>query len=207
MTTGSALLALALSVAAPPAVENALTHSLALPGARVQMLDYRPTLPAACAVTRAETARPLGGSGRAALHLFGSGASGSPCEGWAWARVRVLAPVLVTQRPVREGETLEGAVRADLREVQEGRSPLLSLPDKAVAVRSLPAGLALTESDQRSGPAPGEAVAVLVQLGTLTAEQPGRVVSCARGRTCAVLPSGTRVEGTFRQGRLLMEAP
>jgi hypothetical protein len=188
-------------------VEAALSRALTLPGAELRLLDYWPTVPSRCSVLSAEIARPISASGRAALHLFGKAPSGEGCEGWAWANVQVFAPVLVTSRALREGEPLGGAVRPVMREVAQGRSPLRELPPQAVATHDLPAGAALLESDQRSGPRLGDTVAVVIRVGFLEVEQQGRAVPCVPGRTCAVLPSGKRVEGSYSQGKLLLEAP
>ncbi len=59
----------------------------------------------------------------------------------------------------------------------------------------------------RLGPAPGEAVTIVIQLGSLRVEQPGRAVPCARGRACALTPTGKRVEGTWRDDRLYVDSP
>jgi hypothetical protein len=32
-------------------------------------------------------------------------------------------------------------------------------------------------------------------------------VACARGRACAVLPSGRRIEGAWHGGRIVVESP
>ncbi len=56
-------------------------------------------------------------------------------------------------------------------------------------------------------PAPGEAIAVLVQRGSVAVALEGHAVPCARGKACAQLPSGRRVEGRFVDHRLLVEVP
>ena len=48
---------------------------------------------------------------------------------------------------------------------------------------------------------------VSVRAGTLSIAQTGRIVSCGRGRTCAVMPSGKHVEGQIVEGQLIVEAP
>ena len=189
---------------ASAAVREALARALALPGGRVEALDWRPTLPPGCVASAAESPRPLAASGRVALRLSGAGPAG-PCQGWGWARVRVFAPALVAARPLREGEPVAAA--SDEVEVRGGRAPLGALPDGAVAARAIPAGAAIDLGMLRVGPRPGEPVAVLLRAGPLTVEQAARALPCARGRGCALLPSGRRVEGRLESGRILVEMP
>jgi flagella basal body P-ring formation protein FlgA len=158
-------------------------------------------------VERAAPPAPVNGSGRFAVRLAGTGRNGVPCEGWGWARVRLLAPALVAARALRAGEPLDGSVSTEEREVAAGRAPLSALPAGAVAGRALAAGQPIGSRDLRVGARPGAPVTVVVRLGTLEIEQPGHAVPCARGRACAVLPSGRRVEGDWRDGRLVVESP
>jgi hypothetical protein len=195
------------NVLAPPAVVQALGRAAPFPGARVEVADYRPEVPTSCAVARAELPAPLAGSGRVALRLSGSLPGGKPCDGWAWAQVRVTAPVLVASRPVPAGAPLAGAVSAEEREVRGGRAPLGSLPPGATAGRALSTGQALDERDLRSGPTTGDTVTVVIRLASIEVEQPGRAIPCARGRACAQMPSGKRVEGAWRGGRIVVESP
>jgi flagella basal body P-ring formation protein FlgA len=191
----------------PVPVLDGLSRAAAVPGARVEVLEWQPSLPAACAVDRAAPSRPLAGSGRVAVRLSGSRPGGEPCEGWGWARVRLFAPALVSARAVQAGEPLAGSVATEEREVLAGRAPLAALPAGAAADRALRAGQTIEPRDLRTGPRPGEAVSVVVRLGSLEVEQPGHAVPCTRGRACAVVPSGRRVEGTWRDGRLVVESP
>lgn len=198
----------ARAAALPPApVVEAFEKAVPLPGARVEIADFHPELAARCAVIRAELPAPLAGSGRIAVRLSGTLPEGGPCDGWGWAVVRVLAPVLVAQRPVPVGSLLLDAVAPRERELLPGRTPLSRLPADAVAGRPLAAGQVLDERDLRSGPGVGDAVTVLIRLGGLRVEQVGRAIPCSRGRACAQMPSGKRVEGAWRDGRLLVEAP
>jgi len=199
--------ALPATALAPPPVAQALDRAVPLPGARVEVTDYRPDLPGGCALSRAEVPAPVTGSGRVAVRLSGTLPGGAPCDGWAWARVRLLASVLVASRPLNAGEPLTGAVGSQEREITSGRSPLARLPADAVAGRALAAGQVLEERDLRSGPAPGEPVTVVIRLGSLRVEQPGRSVPCVRGRACALMPSGKRVEGAWQGGRIVVESP
>ncbi|HEX7625004.1 MAG TPA: hypothetical protein VF400_15610 [Anaeromyxobacteraceae bacterium] len=183
----------------------AIQTALALPGARAEVLRVDGA-PARCEVRRAAVARPVAASGRLALRLSGSDASGRPCEAWVWAEVRLYAPALVTSRPVAIGEPLQGAVATAEREIRPGRSPLAALPEGARADRALPAGAVLDEGVLRIGPRPGEPVTVLLRAGALAVEQRGTATSCRRGRACALLPSGRRVEGVWHGGRIELEA-
>jgi hypothetical protein len=75
-----------------------------------------------------------------------------------------------------------------------------------VAERPIAAGQVLEERDLRLGPTPGDDVTVIIRLGTLRVEQVGRAVPCRRGRACAQMPSGKRVEGSWQGGRILVES-
>jgi len=187
-------------------VRAAIAAAVALPGASAEVLDLAGALPARCVLTRAEAPRPVRASGRVALHLFGRDRA-EQCDGWAWARVRVSAPSLVTTRAVMEGAALEGAVAAVEREIVPGRPPVATLPEGAVADRALAIGVPLDETLFRIGARPGQAVAVVLRAGALVVEQRGQAIACRRGRACALLPTGRRVEGTWHDGRIQLEAP
>jgi hypothetical protein len=197
-----------LAAALPPApVVEAFDRAVPVHGGRVEIADYRPELAAHCTVTRAELPSPLAGSGRIPVRLSGALPEGGPCDGWGWAVVRVLAPVLVTSRAVPAGSPLSGAVTSSERELLAGRSPISRLPADAVASRPMAAGQVVDERDLRVGPAVGDAVTVTIRFGGLRVEQSGRAVPCSRGRACAQMPSGKRVEGTWQDGRILVESP
>lgn len=186
----------------------ALTAALSLPGARAELTSLRPSLPAACTPLAAASPRPLAASGEVALRVRGALPGGAPCEGWAWARARVLAPVAVALRPLAEGDAIDAsAYDLEEREIAAGRAPLATVPTFATAARSIAAGTTLEDVHLRLGPPPGAALTVLVRVGSLEVEQPGRAVACARNRACALLPSGRRVEGAFDGARLVVEAP
>ena len=204
MPLPSALLALLLSAAATP--QGAVEATLA-PGARASVAAAQVSLGKDCRAEAWEALRPAQSSGQAALRFTGADAAGRPCEGFAWARVTVLAPAPVATRPLEDGDPLDGAVAWELREVRQGRTSLTALPAGATAARRLAVGAVLDEGSVRSGPRAGQAVAVLIRLGALTVEQPGRAVACLRGRACAVLPSGRKVEGRLADGRILVEVP
>jgi len=191
---------------APPPVAEALRRA-APAGGRVEVTEYRPTLPKGCAVDRAEVSSPIAASGRVPVRLMGKLEGGRICDGWAWARVRLVAPVLVASRAVREGEPLAGAVASEERELVPGRLSASRLTPEAVASRAVAAGQALEEKDLRYGPAPGEPVILVLELGSLRVEEPGRAIPCLRDRGCALTPTGKRVEGTWQGGRLLVSSP
>jgi hypothetical protein len=92
-------------------------------------------------------------------------------------------------------------------EVRAGHAPLATAPEGAVAARAIPAGAPIEEAMLRRGPAPGAPVAVVLRSGLIAVETTGRAVPCPRGRACALLPSGRRVEGRLDAGRILVEPP
>jgi len=197
------------------AVAAALAAASTVPDARVELLAIeRPR--SACAASanpeRVEVSRPVDGSARLAVKLIGPARGAAPpCETWAWARFRLLAPVPVAVRAVRAGEPLAGATRSSDREIKVGHAPadLASLESRgATADRALATGQ-IVESDmvRAPGPRPGEPVKVVLIAGALAIEQTGRAVPCARNHNCAVLPSGRHVDGAFVDGRLLVQMP
>jgi hypothetical protein len=203
----AALAAVSRPPAEAPACAAAVRAALTIPGARAELLQLEQTLRPGCRLAHVEVPRPVAASGRVALRLLGRDAAGAPCQRWAWARVRVSAPSLVTTRSVTEGARLDGAVTPVEREVLPGRPPFAQLPEGATAARALPAGAPLDATLVRIGPPPGEPVTVVVRAGDLVAEQQGEAAACRRGRACAILPSGQRVEGRWHDGRILLESP
>jgi hypothetical protein len=205
------LLSLALGEAAPPApadaasappgvVVQAVTEALALPGARALIRAYQPA--SACPATEARLERPIEGSGRYAVRL-----RGPACQGWAWVKVEVRAPVSVTTRAVDRGEPLDQAIAVEEREVRTSRAPA-RVAAGARATRRLARGQMVEASHVVApGAALGAAVKVVVRVGSLEVGQSGRIVGCAGGRTCAVLPSGKHVTGDLIDGALVVEGP
>jgi flagella basal body P-ring formation protein FlgA len=191
---------------APAPVVEALERAVHLPGARVEASDFRPELARGCTVIAAELSGPLTTSGRIPVRLSGSLPGGERCSGWGWVMARLLAPALVASRALPAGTPLEGAVTPQEREVRTGQLPVLQLPAGAVAGRAIAAGQVLEERDLRVGPVLGQDVTVLLRLGAIRVEQIGRAVPCARGRACAQMPSGKRVEGTWQGGRIHVES-
>ncbi|HTN54122.1 MAG TPA: hypothetical protein VML50_17065 [Anaeromyxobacter sp.] len=200
----AALLALLLAL---PTADAAVAAALARPGARAEVEEVRRSAGRGCQAERFEALRPVEASGQVPLRVEGRDAAGAPCQAWVYARVRVLAPALLLDRPLEAGEPLEGAVRLAEVEIRAGRAPLAALPPEACAARPLRAGHPLEPSDVREGPAPGAPVAVVVRAGEVELTAEGVVAPCERGRACAVLPSGRRVQGRYAAGRILVEAP
>jgi hypothetical protein len=194
---------MALAAASPQAAVEA---TLA-PGRRAEVAAPQVSSGRGCRPAAWSTLRPATATGPAALRFAGTDAAGGPCEGFAWARVTVLAPTPVVTRTLEVGDPLEGAVAWEEREVRPGRPPPADLPGGATAARRLQPGAVLDEASFRVGPRPGTALPVVLRSGALSVEQQGRAVPCARGRACAVLPSGRRVEGRLADGRILVEVP
>jgi hypothetical protein len=209
-TLGVANPARAGETVAPTALESALTAAVTIPGARADVVALdRPTTD--CVTTgrgtRVEVSRPIDGSGRIAVKLIGSRPTGATCEVWAWARVRVFATVPVTRRAVRAGEALAPATRTEEREINPGHVPAI-LNDGSLADRSFGAGQMVEAAAVRAaGPRAGEPIKILIVSGALAIEQRGHTVTCSRGRSCAVLPSGKHIEGTLVDGRLVVQLP
>lgn len=196
---------------AASALQAALAEAVTVPGARVDVVALdRPAGECLTADprTRMEVGRPIDGSGRVAIKLVGTGAGGTACEVWAWARVRVFAKVSVAAKAIRAGEKLgEAAVRTEEREIRSGHVPAL-VTASSVSDRSVGVGQMIEASAIRApGPRAGEAIKVLILSGALAVEQTGRAVPCGRDSSCAVLPSGKHVQGTFAEGRLLVRLP
>ncbi|HYD40177.1 MAG TPA: hypothetical protein VEB43_05065 [Anaeromyxobacter sp.] len=212
------MIALALTLAALAAVADpgsetsaaaAIAAAVAVPGARAEVREVRRTAGATCPARHAEVLRPVTGSGEVPLRFAGAAPDGRACQAFGWASVRLTAPGLVAVRTIRAGEPLEGAVAPDTVELRAGRAaPLAAVPPGGRAARTLAAGTAILGDDVREGPRPGEPITVVVRIrGGLELSQDGRAVPCARGRACAVLPGGRRVEGRPEGGQLILEAP
>jgi hypothetical protein len=186
----------------PAEVQTAVDSALAIANARVVPVEYIPSKGRPCEASSAVIARPIDGSGKFAVKLSGKG-----CTAWAWLKLDVWAEVPVTTRLVREGERLDDAVTFVNRQITSGRAPV-SLSSESVASRSLPRGQAVMPNDvKRTGGNAGDTIKVLVMSGALAVETSGRIVSCGRDKTCAVLASGKHVEGRLQGGRLTVELP
>jgi len=200
--------ALAAGGVPPPAVQQALRRA-APDGAEVQVAEYRESLPRGCLVQVAEIGA-VSRSSAVPLRLRGrDDQRRRPCSGWGMAQVTLIATVAVASRAIPEGHPLEGAVRLERRELRGSARPAPELARGAMAARAIAAGQVIDEA--AVAPAgvrrPGEAITVLVAQGPLRIERPGRLLPCGRGRGCALLPGGARVEGTLEGNRLLVEVP
>jgi hypothetical protein len=201
---------LALALASAPALDHlartAVEAAVSAPDARAELVGIEGA-PARCLVSSAEVPQPIRASGRASLRLRGRDAAGQACDAWAWARVRVSGPSLVTSRAISEGEPLLDGVKTEQRELEPGRDALAELPEGARAAKALASGTPLNQALIRVGPLPGEAVSVSLQLGALRVDEVARATPCRAGRACAILPSGRRVEGIWHDGRIVIESP
>jgi flagella basal body P-ring formation protein FlgA len=201
LTLASATAARA-EVTLPAEVQAAVDQSIAVASARVVPVEYTPSKGRPCQAESATLARPIDGSGKFAVKLAGKG-----CTAWAWLKVDVWVQVPVTTRLVREGERLDDAVTFVDRQIASGRAPV-TLTSDSVAARPLARGQAVMPSDvKRTSGNAGDTVKVLVQSGAIAIETSGRIVSCGRDKTCAVLASGKHVEGRLQNGRLFVEIP
>ncbi|MEW5847925.1 MAG: hypothetical protein AB2A00_03885 [Myxococcota bacterium] len=172
-------------------------------GSRVEVSSVRWHLPRGCAPERVNPQAPLRTSGRVSLVVEGAG-----CRGVATAVVKVFAPVWVSTAPVEAGGRMEGRVTRKERELRPGMQPWLSEAPPQVAARALGVGVVVEEKHVRAvGPAAGESVRVVAQVGAVRIAQVGRVTPCAGPWICAQLPGGRRVEGRMREGELVVEVP
>jgi flagella basal body P-ring formation protein FlgA len=210
----AALLLLALLAGAPAGdgrslAQSAAADALTVQGARAEILEYLPRIDASCAAASATADRRVSSSGPIALRLSGRDARGRPCQGWAWARVKVVASVMTAARAIRRGEPMEGAARLEERELRSAREPLFSLPEGAKAAQSLAAGQMLEPHHllDASSPALGAPIPVVLRRGPVSVALEGTAVPCPRGKACAQLPSGRRVEGQLIERRLVVVIP
>ncbi|MGD0838012.1 MAG: hypothetical protein ABSB49_15340 [Polyangia bacterium] len=208
MTTAWLLALLAASGASsdvreelPGEVSESLQHALAVPSARI--VPVRWTGPKGCPVVSVEPPRPIEGSGRVPVRVFGRG-----CTGWGWVELQVWAKTSVTTRAVRAGEPVAPASTLAEREIRPGRPPFI-VPFAAVAARSLPMGAVVASMDvSMSRVALGDPIKVVLVAGALVVETTGRRSQCLRSRDCAILASGRRVEGEIDDNdRLVVEVP
>lgn len=217
-------LALALSLAAvsptpqqssiPVPVYRAVAQAVQAPaGARMQVGNYRAA--PGCVPERAQVARRLQGSGTVSVQVQGKSGSGATCRGWAWVSVRLFAPVWVASRAVPAGTPLaqggaQSGVEQQEREVLSYHHPIAELPSGARAAEPLAPGMLLEPRHLRVGPLPGESAAVVVQSGSIKVERVGRVLACGSStsrRACAMLEDGSRMEGTWQDGRIQVVLP
>jgi hypothetical protein len=205
MILSTSLLTLLVTASLPSQVTEAASRALAVKGGRVEVVNYQPAMPPGCQLTSVELP-PLTHSGRYAARLSGEQETSKACQGQAWIQVRVWATALVTQRAIRPGETLEGAVTPQEHEQLAFRELLSALPPGAIAARAIAGGAVLEPSHLRVGPETGGSLTVVVNSGSVRLEQVGRRVACGGQKVCAILPTGKRVEGRLENDELLVEA-
>jgi hypothetical protein len=192
---------------ASPAIVAALEKAINVPGARLDQASEERSTARGCLAREVTVGRAIEGSGRVPVKVVGTRAGGARCEAWSWVRVRMVADVAVTRHAVRAGDALAEAVAIETRELLVGHPPAVLSPG-AVAARAMPANTIVDADAATVATArPGELVKVLVMAGTLAVEQSGRAVPCQRARSCAILPSGRRVEGDLIDGRLVVTLP
>ncbi len=202
------LLALLLASMPPaPTADAAVAAALAVAAARAEVLGVTGATPRGCVPAAWSAARAVGTSGPVPLAFDGRDAAGARCAGVAWAEVRVTAAGLRATRDVRAGEPLAGVTAPAEVALEAGRRPVPALPAGAAAARPLRAGDVLDEADLHVGPFPGEPVTVAVRAGGLELSITGKALACPRGKACALLPGGRRVEGRWDGARIALEAP
>jgi flagella basal body P-ring formation protein FlgA len=188
----SILLAVTVN-AAPTNLLSALQARVLLPEARVEVLEWREP-----ACRGALEVPPIESSGRVAVRVRGEG-----CSEWTWATIRLLAKVAVLTRELSTGDALEGAYTMKLEEVRRGRGGLSRIPQGATATRRLRGGQSLTAEMVRVGPPPGSPVTIRLRSAGLEIEQRGTSVACTGMlQSCAVLPGGKHVRGSFENGAI-----
>ncbi|MDX2022245.1 MAG: hypothetical protein SF187_18560 [Deltaproteobacteria bacterium] len=188
-------------------IEQGVQAAVTLPEATAAVQVSSVRLPSGCKVVQAHLDRAVTASGNITVKLRGERHGGQPCEGWARVDIKLTAPVMVTTRVVRGGEPLDSATRVEFREIGWGAQPATPAAG-IVAARTLLGGQIVDVSSVRANRATaGQQVRVSVRLGSLQVEQIGRLVSCGAEQTCAVLPSGKRVEGQMEDDRLVVMVP
>lgn len=141
------------------------------------------------------------------FRVEGTTKRGTPCEGWAWARVTQMTMALVATKTIRPGDNVKGAVR--ISRVPRARGEVLlppSIGDHRARTR-IPKGRSLRATDVVvNGPQMGERMTIRVQSGSLTIAAKGTRVPCSARENafavCARTPSGAKVSGPYEQGAL-----
>lgn len=189
---------------APAFVVDAIARTS--PGARATVVEYRPTLPSGCEATSAVALASPDLGGRLMLKLAGTSGGGVTCDGFATARAQLVGPVYVVTKAVARGAPLADAVVLEERPLQGLPSRVNDLTPGAIAAQPLPPGTVLeTRHVAATGPKAGDKITMVLKSGAITLVQEGRLAPCISGRSCAVLPTGRRVEGQLVDGRLVVE--
>jgi hypothetical protein len=197
MVVAAAIIAL---TTIPPAVAASVKTAAAVPGATVELSNYR-AAPASCIAREASVERPYFASGEVMARFTGEDSKG-PCNGAALVHATVRARVWVAARGAKTGEPIE-AIQAE-RELRA--EPLAQLPRGARAARAIAAGSIIDAASLQDPAGPvGSKIDIELRDGALRVATEGRVVPCGRGRSCAVLQSGKHVEGQVENGVLLVQ--
>lgn len=167
-------------------------------GTRVEIIAAQ--VPSDCG--GAYTVTPFHVSGRVMVRI-----DGARCRSFAWLNVRLWEPGLVVTKSLSPGERLEGATRVGEVERRAGFSRPAVLPAFATASRKLAAGTWLNETDIHVGPPLGTPVAVRLALGALVVEQRGVISRCQPRVSCATLPNGKLVAGSWTGTSLEVTTP
>jgi flagella basal body P-ring formation protein FlgA len=190
-----------------PMLEDAVQAAVTIDEARARVKVVSLRLPHGCKAEGAKIERPVSASGSLTVKLQGSTRHGELCEGWVRATVSLTAPVMVTTRVVRTGESLDSATTVQWQEIRAGAQPAAPMAG-GIAARTMMSGQVVDASSVRSNkPSAGSQVRVSIRMGALSVEQIGRLVECGNTHFCAVLPSGKRVEGALEDDRLVVMVP
>ena len=190
-----------------PMLEDAVQAAVTVNEARARVTVLSLRLPHGCKADSAKIERPVAASGSVTVKLQGTTKRGEACEGWVRASVSLTAPVMVTTRVVRTGESLDSATTVQWQEIRAGAQPAAPMVG-GIAARTMMSGQVVDTSSVRSNkPSAGSQVRVSIRMGALSVEQVGRLVECGNTHVCAVLPSGKRVEGALQDDRLVVMVP
>jgi len=205
----AASLASTLAFAAPvPDWVSAMAAELRpVAGADMEVNRYREMIAQVCQVERRTRVGPPNSRGTVNVRLEGRRRDGGNCIGGAEFSVRFTAPVWVTTRSIRKGETMSGGAEKKRTALAGSRSPVVEPLDGLRAAQDLPVGTIIEKHHLKvAAIGPGEPVQVVLEVGAIKLVQPGRLVACVRpGSVCAVLDSGARVSGRMIDGRLQVE--
>jgi flagella basal body P-ring formation protein FlgA len=192
----------------PPQVAEALNDASAVINGKVHVSRFTIANRTQCIPDKIELKERIDGSGRVPVRYTGKDKSGADCQAWAWADVQVWAPVLITTRAVKPGETIDGAVTEVEREVMRGHEPLTQVTPGLIATNMIASGAVIEKHAVHiAQPKVGTQISVTIVAGGVTVEEAARVLPCVPDRVCVMLPSGKRLDGTMQDGHLLVEAP
>lgn len=186
--------------------KEALAAALSSDSMRTKIRVTKVHLVKTCRVTSGDVVTENRASSQT-VRLHGKTRSGTPCSGWAYAKVRRFARVVVATKSIRTGQALGGAVRIEEREVSAGDAWLTVLPSAGRARHAISSGRPLRGNDViAAGPPIGASLSVRLRSGSLVVTGQGVRVQCRAAdgppRVCARLASGSRVEGQVQDGAL-----